>query len=276
MIHAIIDYIEFLKKEHGLHVTVHDWDGHFNGFMGQLAPYNIHANPYCLYVKSCREVWDTCIARQYKVVERCKKGFFYGVCYAGVGEYVVPVYYKEELLGFLSISGYKGDRNRIRSTAKTYMLDRKTMEEQFDTYLMDTPPDAAFIKTVVTPLTAMLALLYETSPKPAAPVGDDYLYGHLLSYIHAHFDRDFHLETVAANCHCSVSYACRVFKCKTGTTILQYLKGLRMHEARRLLKQTTLPVGEIAHMTGYNDANYFTNVFKKEMGVSPTGFRRNE
>ena len=65
----------------------------------------------------------------------------------------------------------------------------------------------------------------------------------------------------------------RCFKGVYGTSIYAYLKSYRMQEAQKLLLETELSVGEIAAKIGYENPNKFTSAFKKEYGVSPTGFK---
>lgn len=60
----ITAYFEYLTRQHGDYVAFHNVKIPLEGYMAQLAPYNINRNPYCLYVKSKQEVWNTCIARQ--------------------------------------------------------------------------------------------------------------------------------------------------------------------------------------------------------------------
>ena len=69
-------YFEYLARQHGDYVAFHNVKIPMEGYMSQLAPYNINRNPYCLYVKSKPEVWNTCIARQGKVVNCCASGPF--------------------------------------------------------------------------------------------------------------------------------------------------------------------------------------------------------
>ena len=73
-------YFEYLAHQHGDYVAFHNVKIPMEGYMAQLAPYNINRNPYCLYVKSKLEVWNTCIARQGKVVNCCASGPFCGTC----------------------------------------------------------------------------------------------------------------------------------------------------------------------------------------------------
>lgn len=90
---AIEDYIVYLKNEQKLFVTIHSCGDALTHVTGRLAPYNIHANPYCVFIKSVSDRWNECICRQSGIYEHIRTHgdeIFFGSCYAGVGEYVVP------------------------------------------------------------------------------------------------------------------------------------------------------------------------------------------
>ena len=66
----------------------------------------------------------------------------------------------------------------------------------------------------------------------------------------------------------------RRFRMATNTTPLQYLQDLRISQAKELLKQSNLVVAEVADKVGYQDASYFTGLFKKLNAVTPNEYRR--
>ena len=65
----------------------------------------------------------------------------------------------------------------------------------------------------------------------------------------------------------------RRFKLATNASPLQYLQSLRIEHAKELLKQSNLAVSEVADMVGYQDASYFTSLFKKVTAVTPIEYR---
>ena len=83
------------------------------------------------------------------------------------------------------------------------------------------------------------------------------------------------ISDIAENLHFNPNYLMRVFKNKTEMSILEYIVKVRMEAAKKILKGTRLPVREISYMVGYTDCVYFTKVFHKEIGVTPTQFRKN-
>ncbi|MBP3360496.1 MAG: helix-turn-helix domain-containing protein [Clostridia bacterium] len=274
MIEDIIKYIDYLKNEHGLMITVHGINERLSSAGGELAPYNIHGNPYCLYIKSCRENWDECIARQVKVMEKCASGAFFGSCYGGVGEFVIPIKNADELIGFISVSGYRGDPRKRDYFARKYGFPPEKLKEIYEKNLSAERPSIERVKLLTAPLAAMLTLLYLQQPGKSEDTGGDYVYGHILTILHSDFSERITIGSIARSCHCSESYVSHLFKKKTGTTVGKYLTKIRLEEAKKLLSSTDISVSEIAYSTGFCDSNYFIYVFGKNVGMTPTYYRK--
>lgn len=83
------------------------------------------------------------------------------------------------------------------------------------------------------------------------------------------------IEKVAKHIHISPSYFSAIFKKETKETFINYLVNTRMTEAKLLLKNTSLRTLDIAEKVGYQDSSYFSYVFKKHCGISPTAYRNN-
>jgi two-component system response regulator YesN len=65
-----------------------------------------------------------------------------------------------------------------------------------------------------------------------------------------------------------------VFAQQSGKTFTEYLTGLRMNRAKELLRETDKRSSEIAFEVGYNDAHYFSYMFKKQTGMTPSEYRK--
>ena len=64
-----------------------------------------------------------------------------------------------------------------------------------------------------------------------------------------------------------------IFSQQTGQTFIKYLTDLRMNRAKELLKCSTKRSSEIALEVGYRDPHYFSYIFKKTQGMTPTQFK---
>lgn len=93
-------------------------------------------------------------------------------------------------------------------------------------------------------------------------------------YIFRHYDKPLTLESVARYAGLSPTYFSKKFLADTGFTFIEYLSHVRIKHACELLAQTQKPITEIAFLCGYNDSNYFGDVFKKTKGLSPSKYRK--
>ena len=95
------------------------------------------------------------------------------------------------------------------------------------------------------------------------------------AFIGDHFhDPDLSVDTICRILHVSPNYFSTIFKRETGQTYIAYVTQLRLEKAVELLEHTDDKTYVIAEKIGYPDQNYFSYVFKKKYGVSPTKYRR--
>ncbi len=80
-------------------------------------------------------------------------------------------------------------------------------------------------------------------------------------------------HSIAVHVNLSQSYLCAFFKKSTGQTLNAYMTEIRMEKAKDLLKENKLKLYEIAGHLGYTDANYFSTLFKRYTGFTPTQYR---
>ncbi len=93
-------------------------------------------------------------------------------------------------------------------------------------------------------------------------------------YICENFQTELTLEAVAGRANMSPTYFSKKFKAMTGFGFKEYLNTIRLKEAARKLKDSNQPITEIALQCGFNDSNYFGDIFKKVYGISPRAFRK--
>ena len=86
-------------------------------------------------------------------------------------------------------------------------------------------------------------------------------------------DPDLSLDLVCSELGVSNSYFSSVFKKETGQAFIAYLTEYRMKQAAKRIVETQEKNYEIAEHVGYLDANYFSYVFKKHFGLSPSRYR---
>ncbi len=93
-------------------------------------------------------------------------------------------------------------------------------------------------------------------------------------YIDQHYmDPDLSLYEIASQVNLSSSHFSMVFSQETCQTFKEYLTTTRINKAKEMLRTTTLSSNDISYQVGFNDPHYFSYVFKKNTGFSPTEFR---
>lgn len=94
-----------------------------------------------------------------------------------------------------------------------------------------------------------------------------------MEYMTGRFHHDLGMDEVAEFVGLSCSHFCVLFKKESGYTFLEYLTKLRIDRACSILRNTEVKVYQIAPLVGYQDPKYFTQVFKKMMGMTPSEYR---
>lgn len=92
-------------------------------------------------------------------------------------------------------------------------------------------------------------------------------------YIDKNYTRDISLKEIANRLYISQDYLSHVFKNETGYSPINYMINRRVGEAKKLLLTTNMTIQQISLEVGYENANYFSMLFKRITGLSPGRFR---
>lgn len=96
-----------------------------------------------------------------------------------------------------------------------------------------------------------------------------------VDFIDSHYmEEDISLNTVANVANVSANHFSALFSQNMGQTFIEYLTSLRMNKAKELLRCTGMRSSEIAGEIGYKDAHYFSYLFKKTQGMTPSDYRK--
>lgn len=91
-------------------------------------------------------------------------------------------------------------------------------------------------------------------------------------YLEAHYSDEISLEDAAEYVNISPQYFSKLIKKSTGFNFIDWLSMLRVKKAKELLSSTNLTVKEVCFMVGYKDPNYFSRIFKKKIGMTPSEY----
>ncbi|NBD24145.1 response regulator transcription factor [Paenibacillus glycinis] len=99
-------------------------------------------------------------------------------------------------------------------------------------------------------------------------------FDNVMDYINGHFHKELSMHDLASGLHMSESHFSRIFKKKIGKNFLEYITDLRMEKARDMLLHSDLRVYEVSLAVGYQDARYFSQLFRKVTGETPSDYRQ--
>jgi len=93
------------------------------------------------------------------------------------------------------------------------------------------------------------------------------------NYISKNYDKPLTTKMLAELAHLSEGYFCQIFKEVTGKTAMEYINSFRIDKAEKMLHKTDMTVTEVAFCCGFDDANYFSRMYKKIKGENPQAAR---
>ncbi len=96
-------------------------------------------------------------------------------------------------------------------------------------------------------------------------------------YIETNYSNpDICLRSTSDAVHFSPNHFSTIFSQDCGTTFIEYLTGVRVEQAKKLLKNSDMKSADIAYEVGFNDSHYFSFIFKKSTGMSPREWRNSQ
>ncbi len=171
------------------------------------------------------------------------------------------------------------DMECVKEAAETFSLTPSWQEPLFvclDEILQFEPEQCHYI------MHTLYRLLYHFSNEQegeirlaevTAPVSAVIAQG--LNYITEHYMEKLTLKQVAGAVNVSQAYFSKLFKEEMQQTFTEYLTNLRIGFAKELLRQTRLPILDVAMHVGFESQQYFSTVFKQKTGTTPNAYRLN-
>ena len=219
-----------------------------------------------------KNVFD-CDAQALRYAKQYKEAYIYK-CHAGLLEAAIPIVESEKVIAYMSFGRLLDDRpydvqwnitqekcswhkdpNKLRKCF--YSLTRLS-EEQIKAYIEITSACTSYIW-----LKRVIKTAQQTDSQK------------LISYINMHYDTNISLDSIAEALVLSKTKICLIAQKEFGSTVGKLLLYKRIEKAKEYLESTTLPISEISNKVGISDYNYFAKIFRSNIGVSPTLYRKN-
>lgn len=165
-----------------------------------------------------------------------------------------------------------GFKSRFRLTANKYNDIKKTVTEALKEYVSNNSAKNALISAYFTEIAVKLSRFYEEARKREEKTG----IAAAAAYMERNFSENITEEKLLEISHYSRRHFIRLFTECYKTSPQNYLQDIRVKHASLLLLQTNKSVTEIAMSCGFNNSSFFTKVFKKHIGVTPTKYRKSD
>jgi YesN/AraC family two-component response regulator len=194
------------------------------------------------------------------------------LCHAGIEEAVAPIFVEAQLVGYAMIGQFRSNKNLPAKVLKT--AQEKGCKKELLEYFEELP---YYNKIKIKNILALFSMLVDyIITKEIISVKGERLINKTLAYIEQHIDRPISLDEVAKNVGRSRSSISHSFKKILGKSFSKVLIEAKLNKAEEYFKKApNLSIGEVAFKLGYKDPLYFSRLYKKNKGISPSEHRNN-
>lgn len=163
----------------------------------------------------------------------------------------------------------QGFSSRLKLTPADFSELEKLLDMTVEEYSALRPGKKSMLLSLFMQIVVQLSRLYDAPAKHREISG----MAEAAAFMENHYMEDISIEQVLEISHYSQRHFIRLFSAAYNTTPQKYLMNIKIRRACALLKDTTLPITEIAMRCGFSDSNYFSRAFKKINGVTPSQYR---
>ena len=215
---------------------------------------------------------DRCFSMDESKCRECasQKKIISYLCHAGIEEAVAPIFIEAQLVGYAMIGQYRSSRSlpaKVLKTARERSCDKELLE-----YFYELP---YYNKIKVKNILELFKILVDyIITKEIISVKGERLINKTLAYIEQHIDRPISLDEAAQNAGRSRSSISHSFKKILGKSFSKVVIEAKLSKAEEYFKNTpSLSIEEVAFKLGYKDPLYFSRLYKKNRGISPSQYK---
>ena len=263
----IISILSELHKISGFRVSLHGVD------FKEIAAYPENSLPFCRLIQQDKRELSGCIECDIEASNEVKgsaEALIYK-CRHGLCEVICPLYNFGTPTGYIMMGQVADENTDIEAlylALRSIRIDNAKAEEAIQaTPLVYRDKINSFVKimTICAEYITLTNALPSRTPR---------LPELAKMYIHENFAEKITIRDICKSLGCSKSALLSTFKTEYGTTINTYLCNTRINEAKKLLSSTNISISAIADKVGFYDQAYFSKVFSREVGITPTDYRK--
>lgn len=256
----------------GQHIAIFD-----SGFQ-RIAEYPESRCDFCMLIRSDREGLNRCRQCDLHGMAEAKRKNAVAtyVCHAGLIEVCAPIIDEEEILGYIMLGQLLTDEDRknqwsiIKEKCASLGCPTRELHQAFQK-MKQVPSEVLGATSHI-----MMACVGYIRLEQLMKRQSNARWQEIQQYISSHLIAPFTLKEMSAQLGISVATICKTVKRNTGKTVGQLVAEDRVQRAGQYLTNTDRPVAEIASIVGIDDYNYFTRLFRRKTGLTPTQYRSRE
>lgn len=263
----IISVLSELHKISGFRISLHGMN------FEEIAAYPEESLPFCAYIHKQRGEHAKCLksdAEACKKVRSSESALIYK-CRYGLTEVICPLHTLGSPAGYLMMGQARDEsvsESKLKEVLSLFGIKSEASE------LAKSIPSISAEKTVS--FSKIMTICAEYMTLINALPGNKPSTAELTRlYVYENFREKITMQDICTALGRTKSAICPAFKEKYGTTVMDYLTELRIEEAKKMLTETDMTVSEISDEVGFSDTSYFSKVFFKTVGESPSHYRRN-
>lgn len=206
------------------------------------------------------------------------KAPFFTKCHLGMCELAVPIYVDEHLKGLVFLGQCRIENEDASLEVGEQAARKGGSREEFIGLYKELP---VIGRNALLSMGRIMQIYFNSLSKTdalfAADKAEAYAGKDVSERMKLYIERNYRMEitpgSVADTFYLSQSYAARTFKKAYGVTLTDYISLVRVRHAEELIREYFVPIRSVALNVGFSDANYFSRVFLKYTGMTPSEAR---
>ena len=231
-------------------------------------------NNYCAKIQEKEERWMACRRSDCNLLAQCKeqKTAVMHICHAGLVDLALPVMYGKKIIAYLILGQIRTEKSFPTLQEKALFSDADLCDLQvlynklsiFDQEKIESISNVAMMMVKYILFENMLIPKYEPS------------FDRALAFINENLEKDLTIAEISRSAIIPKSSLYKMFHDHLGCTVNEYIHLKRVEKAEELLISGDLSIEEISEKLGFSTQQYFSKIFKKIKGVSPSQFRKSK
>lgn len=225
---------------------------------------------FCFQAESHPELHKKCVDCDQCLLERCKKSHTaeWHFCHAGLFDGIVPILKNGIHVGYLFFGHVRTKDSKYSET-----ITAKELQKAYDTL-------SCFSVDYLESLTAFLSginfdkFIQINENDDAEEEFEKYFYDILTNYIHRNMDQDLSIASICDHFHVSRSFFYKKWCIYSDISFSDFVMQQRLNRAKTMIRETNLPIQNIATCVGFNTYSHFFYSFKKRIGMTPSQYKK--